>query len=178
MFLRSAGARFSIRGVAQEAGMSMGAVQHFYPTRDQLIAAMLEFVTNAYGEAWEALGRKLPLTGEDRLIGMLDYLADDIANQETRQFFFALWALSSHNKFAAALQDEMYAYQIGNVAVFVGAARPAFSERQCVEAALQITALNDGLMVYTAPANKHFSSQAALTRLFRRTVMQMLGGRV
>ncbi len=154
--------------------MSMGAVQHFYPTRDQMIAAMLEYVTNDYGEAWETLCRKLPLTGEARLIGMLDYLAEDISNQETRQFFFALWALSSHNKFAAALQEEMYAYHTGNLAVFVGAARPDYSERQCLEAALQITALNDGLMVHTAPGNKHFSSQGALSRMFRRTVMQML----
>jgi AcrR family transcriptional regulator len=174
IFLRSAGTQFSIRGVAKEARMSMGAVQHFYPTRDKLIAAMLEFVTNEYGDAWEKFCRELPVTGEGRLMGMLDYLANDITLHETRHFFFALWALSSHNKFAAALQEEMYAYQTGNLAVFVGAARPDFSERECLEAAIQITAYNDGLMLFTAPGSKHFASPAALTKIFRRNVMHML----
>src|SRR5437764_527458 len=37
VFLRAGDAGFSMRNVAKEAGMSMGAVQHFYPTRDGLM---------------------------------------------------------------------------------------------------------------------------------------------
>ena len=174
VFLRSGGAAFSIRGVAKEAGMSMGALQHFYPTRDQLVAAMLEFVTNEYEAEWERVCRDLPFNGEDRLMRAIDYLAGDIQQQETRQFFFSLWALSCHNKFAAALQDEMYAHHSRNMAAFVGAARPDFSERQCVEAAMQIVVLIDGLMLFTAPNTKHFSSRAAVARLIKRAVKKLI----
>jgi AcrR family transcriptional regulator len=107
VFLRSADAGFSMRNVAKEAGMSMGAVQHFYPTRDQLIAAMLEYVANEYETVYERVFNELPFNGEARLLGIVDYLVADIVRPETRQFFFALWALGCHNKFAAALVDEM-----------------------------------------------------------------------
>jgi AcrR family transcriptional regulator len=174
VFLRSGGAQFSIRGVAKEAKMSMGAVQHFYPTRDQLVAGMLEFVTNEYEIEWERVSRDFPFNGEDRLMRAIEYLAADILEQETRQFFFALWSLSCHNKFAATLQEEMYAHHIRNMATFVGAAKPQFSERQCVDAAVQIVALIEGLMLFTAPGSRQLGSRASLVRSLKRTVTKLL----
>lgn len=174
VFVRSGGSKFSIRAVAKEAKMSMGAVQHFYPTRDQLIAAMLEYVTNEYETEWERVSRDFPFNGEDRLMHAIEYLAADILEQDTRQFFFALWALSCHSKFAATLQEEMYAHHIRNMATFVGAAKPDFSERQCVDAAMQIVALVEGLMLFTAPGARHFGSRTALVRLLKRTVRKLV----
>jgi AcrR family transcriptional regulator len=174
VFLRSGGAQFSIRGVAKEAKMSMGAVQHFYPTRDQLVAGMLEYVTNEYEIEWERVSRDFPFNGEDRLMHAIEYLAADILEQETRQFFFALWSLSCHNKFAATLQEEMYAHHIRNMAIFVGAAKPQFSERQCVDTAVQIVALIEGLMLFTAPGSRQLGSRASLVRSLKRTVTKLL----
>jgi len=174
VFLRSGGAKFSIRGIAAEAKMSMGAVQHFYPTRDQIVAAMLEYVTNEYENEWDRVCKNFPFNGEERLLCAIDYLADDILDQETRQFFFALWALSCHNKSAATLQDEMYVHHYKNMAAFVGAARPRFSERQCLETAMQIVALIEGSMLLTAPRAKHFSSGAAVSRMIKRAVVKLM----
>jgi AcrR family transcriptional regulator len=174
VFLRSGGAQFSIRGVAKEAKMSMGAVQHFYPTRDQLVAGMLEYVTNEYEIEWERVSRDFPFNGEDRLMHAIEYLAADILEQETRQFFFALWSLSCHNNFAATLQEEMYAHHIRNMATFVGAAKPRFSERQCVDTAVQIVALIEGLMLFTAPGSRQLGSRASLVRSLKRTVTKLL----
>jgi AcrR family transcriptional regulator len=174
VFVRFGGAKFSIRGVAKEAKLSMGAVQHFYPTRDQLVAAMLEYVTNEYETEWERVSRDFPFNGEDRLMHAVEYLAADILDQETRQFFFALWSLSCHNKFAATLQEEMYAHHIRNMAAFAGAARPKFSERQCIDTAVQIVALTEGLMLFTAPGARQWGSRASLVRLLKRTVTQLL----
>jgi AcrR family transcriptional regulator len=174
VFLSCGGASFSIRGVAKQAGMSMGAVQHFYPTRDQLIAAMLEYVTNEYEAEWERVALDFPFNGEDRLLHAVEYLAGDILQSETRQFFFSLWALSCHNEFAAKLQEEMYAHHARNLAAFVGGARPGFSERQCLETAMQIAALVEGMMLYTAPGTRHFSSKQALVRTVTRAVMKII----
>jgi hypothetical protein len=104
----------------------------------------------------------------------VQYLATDITLPETRQFFFALWALSCHNRFAATLQEEMYAQHSRNMATFIGAARPDYSERQCLDAAMQIVALTDGLMLFTAPGSKHFQSRAALVRMVKRAVTKLL----
>ena len=174
VFLASGGSQFSIRGVAKQAGLSMGAVQHFYPTRDQLIAALLEYVTNDYEAEWERVCRELPFNGEERLMRAIEYLAGDIFLTETRQFFFSLWALSCHNKFAASLQEDMYAQHARNLASFVGAARPDYSERECLDAAMQIAALIDGLMLFTAPGTKHFASRGALVRTVKKAVTKLI----
>lgn len=174
VFLRATDAGFSMRSVAKEAGMSMGAVQHFYPTRDKLLAAMLELVVNEYETAYERVLKELPFNGTARLLGIIDYLVLDITRPETRQFFFALWALGSHSRFAATLMEEMYSHHRRNLAAFIGAARPGLSEEQCFEAALQVAALIDGLMLFTNPAHKHFSSRAALARMVKASVQKLL----
>src|SRR4029079_16348528 len=106
VFLRETDSGFSLRNVAKEAGLSLGAVQHFYPTRDKLMAAMLEFVVNEYEAAYERVFTGLPFNGEARLMGIVEYLALDITRAETRQFFFALWAFVCRNKSVASLLEE------------------------------------------------------------------------
>jgi AcrR family transcriptional regulator len=174
VFLRETDSGFSIRNVAREAGLSMGAVQHFYPTRDKLMAAMLEFVVNEYEAAYERVFSELPFNGEARLLGVIEYLALDITRAETRQFFFALWALGCRNEFAAALIEEMYSHHRRNLAGLIGAARPQFGEATCFEIALQVAALIDGLMIFTAPGTRHFASRAALGKSVKASVKKLL----
>jgi len=174
VFLRETDSGFSIRNVAKEAGLSMGAVQHFYPTRDKLMAAMLEFVVNEYEAAYERVFTELPFNGEARLFGVIDYLALDITRPQTRQFFFGLWALGCRNKFAAAFIEEMYSHHRRQLAALIGAARPAFSEEKCFEIAVQVAALIDGLMIFTAPGTRHFTSRAALGKSVKASVKKLL----
>ena len=174
VFLRETDSGFSIRNVAREAGLSMGAVQHFYPTRDELTAAMLEFVVNEYEAAYERVFSELPFNGEARLFGVIEYLALDITRPETRQFFFGLWALGCRSKFAAARIEEMYSHHRRQLAALIGAARPGFSEDQCFEIAMQVAALIDGLMIFTAPGTRHFASRAALGKSVKDSVRKLL----
>jgi len=174
VFLRSGDSTFTMRNVAKEAGISVGAVQHYYPSRDQLVAAMLEYVVNDYEDAYERVFKTLPFNGEARLLGALDYLASDLCDQETRQFFFALWALGCHNKFAAALVDEMYWHHCRNLASFIGAARPGFTEQECFDAATKIAAMIEGLMIFTGARTKHALSRTSVTRMVRTAVVKLL----
>jgi AcrR family transcriptional regulator len=84
LFVRSSGSGFSARGVAKEAGLSLGAVQHFFPTRAALLAATLESVVNEYEAAYAAIFAKLPLDGEARLLRVIDWLIDDSWRPRTR----------------------------------------------------------------------------------------------
>jgi AcrR family transcriptional regulator len=176
-FLLSGGSTFTIRKVATQAGMSMGAVQHFYPTRDQLLAAMLEYVAYDYEAAYDRLVQRLPRNGEARLKAAVDYLIADTTLQDTRQFFFALWALSSHNRTAATLVDQMYFHYRQNLAIFIAAARPQFSKTRCLNLALHIGALIEGTMLFTAPRGNHFKTTSSLQRQVRAFVMRALSTR-
>lgn len=174
-FIRDGGAAFTARGVAKEAKMSLGAVQHFYPAKEQLIAAMLEYVIADYRRAYERLEAELPYNGEARLLAVVDYLVLAAWRPESRKFFFNLYALSCHNTFAAKLLNETYAHHRHRLAAYIGAARPKLSEQACFDLALQLSALTEGLMIYTAPGAHAVTPRRRLTETTRETVLRMIG---
>jgi AcrR family transcriptional regulator len=56
VFVRNGGAAFSARGVAKEAKVSLGAVQHFFPSKNDLLAAMLEYVISDCSSSYRSMG--------------------------------------------------------------------------------------------------------------------------
>jgi AcrR family transcriptional regulator len=174
LFIKAGGSGFTARGVAKEAGLSLGAVQHFFRTRDQLLAAMLQQFLSDYGRAYDRLAAELPFNGEARLMGALDFLIADSWRPDARRFFFNLYALSCHNPFVACLFNEVYAHHRRRIAGFIGAARPKLSEQQCYDLALEVAALLEGLMVYTAPGSENARLRAPLTQLIKDSVQRLI----
>jgi AcrR family transcriptional regulator len=174
-FIRDGGAAFSARGVAKEAKMSLGAVQHFFSTKEKLLAAMLEHVIADYRRAYERLEAELPYNGEARLLGVVDYLVGAAWRPDSRKFFFNLFALSCHNRFAADLFNDTYAHHRRRLAAYIGAARPQLSEQECFDLALQLSALTEGLMIYTAPGANSATTPQRLAETTRVSVLRMLG---
>ena len=173
-FIASGGSKFSARAVAKEAGITLRAVQHFYPTTDQLLAAVLEFVVNQFESAYEALFRTLPFNGEARLLGVVDILLDSNWEQETRQVFYGLYALSCYNEFAATLMRQMFERHIQNLASLIGGARPRLSEKQCYELAVHLAATIDGAMVVTARSSHPIVNKISLSRIVRSNLVTLL----
>ena len=174
LFIRAGGTGFTTRGVAKEAGLSLGAVQHFFRTRDQLVEAMLEQFLSEYRQTYDRLAAELPFTGEARLDGALDYLVADAWRPDARRFFFNLYALSCHSPFVARLFNQVYAHHRRRIAGFIGAARPNLSEQQCYDFALEVAALLEGLMIYTAPGARSVRSREHLTELVKDSVHRLI----
>lgn len=174
VFIRAGGAKFSARGVAKEAGLSLGAVQHFFPAKRDLLTATLEYVVNEYESAYQRLCDRLPLNGETRLLGVLDILVADIWRRDTRKFFFGFWALACHDAAAGKLLSEMYAFHVRRLSAFLAAARPGLSERRCEELAMQIAALIEGLMLFSAPIGKRFTTRRRMQQMVRKSVLRLL----
>ena len=174
LFIKVGGAGFTTRGVAKEAGLSLGAVQHFFRTKEELLAAMLQQFLSDYGRAYDRLAAELPFNGEARLMGALDYLIADAWRPDARRFFFNLYALSCHNTYVARLFNDVYAHHRRRIAGFIGAARPNLTEQQCYDVALQVAALLEGLMVYTAPGAESARLREPLTELIKGSVRRLI----
>jgi AcrR family transcriptional regulator len=174
LFIREGGAAFTARGVAKEAGGSLGAVQHFYPTKDLLLAAMLEQVLAGYADNYEKVSAQLPFNGEARLLAAIEFLVADAWKPDTRRFFFNLYALSCNNAFAARRMNEVFAHHRRRIAGYIGAARPHLSEQECFDLALQIAALLEGLLIYTAPGAKSVHPRERLAAMVKETVLRLI----
>jgi AcrR family transcriptional regulator len=174
VFIRDGNAGFSARGVAKEAKLSLGAVQHFYRTKHALLAATLEHVVNEYEGAYEKLFDSVPDSHRARLLGVIDYLVKDVWDPETRRFFLALWALSCNNAFAAELVDEMYSFHVRRLETFIAAAEPRLKAAERREIAVQIAAMLEGLMLFTGSGAKPLLPRKRMTQAVKRTAMKLM----
>jgi hypothetical protein len=97
-----------------------------------------------------------------------------VANPVLAQFFFALFSLSSHNRFAATLVDEIYLHHRLNLATMIGAARPAFTQKQCFDASTQIVGLLEGLSIFAGVNMKHSLDRTSIVQLAQTAVAKLL----
>jgi AcrR family transcriptional regulator len=184
LFVREGGAGFTARGVAKEAGVSLGSVQYLFPSKDRLLRAMLERVLAQYEAMYARVAAALPFNGEERLLGVVDFLVQDTWRPETRRFFFNFYALSCHDGFTATLLNQTYLHHRRRLAGYIGAARPALSERACFDLALQLSALIDGLMIFTGPGarsggggrsgGRRIGGRGGLAAMVKRTLRDWL----
>jgi AcrR family transcriptional regulator len=174
VFIREGGAAFSTRRVAKAAKLSLGSVQHVFPTTDELVTAMLEHVNDGYDLAYREMAARLPFNAEQRLVAALDYWLEDICQPDVRRFWFGFWALGCHNKHAESLLKQAYRHHSDNVAAFIGAARASLSEDRCREVATHIVALIEGMMLLTGIADKRVTVESPLITGVRRTLLQII----
>jgi AcrR family transcriptional regulator len=93
-------AQTTTRTVAALAGVSPGAMAHYFPHRVDLVAAAMEQLVEQRITAWRAAAEKLPAEPAERIPALLDHVWRDF-NGPTFPIFIKLWA-------AAADDAELY----------------------------------------------------------------------
>jgi AcrR family transcriptional regulator len=93
-------AQTTTRHVAALAGVSAGAMAHYYPRRVDLVASAIERLADQRLEAWEELAQALPDEPGERLPALLDHLWEDFSGP-LFTVFVKLWI-------AAADDPELY----------------------------------------------------------------------
>ncbi len=72
-------AQTTTRHVAALAGVSPGAIAHYYPRRVDLVASAIERLAEQRLEAWTELARTLPDERDERAPALLDLLWEDFS---------------------------------------------------------------------------------------------------
>lgn len=174
LFISEGAASFSTRRVARAAKLSLGSVQHVFPTTEALLTATLAHVRDGYEEAYRRMAERLPLKPEARLEATIDYLLEDVCRPEQRRFWFGFLALGSHSEHAQRLLRDAYQHHTRNMAAFIGAARPSFSEQKCLDSAMHVVALIDGMMIYTGIAKGKVGRKSPMIRSVRKAILDTL----
>jgi AcrR family transcriptional regulator len=93
-------AKTTTRHVAALAGVSPGAIAHYYPRRVELVASAIERVADQRLKAWREMAHTLPARPEQRVPALLDRLWQDFSSP-LFTVFVKLWI-------AAADDPELY----------------------------------------------------------------------
>jgi AcrR family transcriptional regulator len=135
-------AGLSLRAVAARARIRLSNLQYYYPTRDALVAALLE---RQLTEALERLRDPLATSDAEELVRML--LAEQ-CDRPTVVLFTEVWALAGRDReVALAVQDFYLKYQ-GLVAHTVTAFRPDLAPDEISARARIFVALLEGASMF------------------------------
>lgn len=174
VFLREGAAKFSSRAVAKEINIRLSSVQHFFPTTNDLLLAMIRFVDGLHTEIYQNMEAKLPLNAVDRLRAVIAYLLEDLFKADTMRFYYGVWALSLQHKEVALFLEQAYAQHRNTLAVLIGAARPSLSESRCRDLALHVAATIEGLMIFIPPAGMRPNKRDEFVRSAKATIWTLL----
>jgi AcrR family transcriptional regulator len=142
-------AGLSMRRVAQEAGMSLSNVQHYYQSKDLLLEALLLYTMDDFQSKMDRVLQAM--TDRPRLeqfLSTVDMFLGEITDPVTHAIFFEIWALASRNAFASALMDRMLSRERKAIYHLIRGLNPEISDEQYMQRAILMVAQVQGLMLF------------------------------
>ena len=137
---------FSMRKVADAAGIRVGNLQYYFPSKEKLVKAMLDHALSSYLDAFVEIRRHG--TPEQQFLAVIDKVVNDLNKKRTTVFFPEVWSLSNHEKGVTQAMDEMYENYRKVLAGIIGEVNPALSAIQARRLALFISASIEGHTIF------------------------------
>lgn len=136
----------TMRQVADKVGISLSNVQHYFPSREDLLKAVLTSVMESYDPAF-AGALSADISPREKLVAVLRYLLADIKNPDTEKLFVEIWSMATRQPSAREIFDLMYTHHRKNLATFIAASNPTLPERHVQLRAALVAMQIEGLML-------------------------------
>jgi AcrR family transcriptional regulator len=171
VLIRDGSAAFSMRNVAQETQLRLATVQYYFPTRDDLVRAMMRDTETRYRAAHEKCLAGVPARPLERFKAILRFYLKDVADPVTRRWIIQMWALlNALDAKSGTLLDEFYDMDISGLTTFIAELCPDTPAAEIRRRAALLAAMLEGMVVVRGG---HSHSPAELKRLF--TLAEQLG---
>ena len=174
IFIAGGDTALSMRQVAQACEISLGHLQHFFPTRGTLVAAMLRRTVDDYMGAYLRFLTTLEFDARGRMTTVLRYLIEDSRNPDTSSFFIELWSLARRDAAAREILQATYRRNCTALSPFLAAVRSDLTPERIRVLTLQVVAFLDGIIVYWYSERPSDADFAALADAALSTVQQMI----
>jgi AcrR family transcriptional regulator len=172
-------AQFSMRNVAAEAGMRLANVQYYFPTRSDLVRALMQDTAQRYQAAYRECLLKAPPDRHERFKAFMDYSLSDVANPETRRFITQMWALlDTMDAESGHLLNEFYELDIAALTERVAEVDPDCPAAEVRRRATLLAAIIEGLVIVRGAHSSSAAEMKRLTARARTLGMQIALGRL
>ncbi|MFF2844486.1 TetR/AcrR family transcriptional regulator [Paenarthrobacter sp. NPDC057981] len=146
-------ANAAMRDFAAAAGVRIGHLQHYFPTRADLIRAVLE---RALERSLQRLNHVTDVDlspeasgdlGEEESSHLLTALLQEHSDMADVRMHLELWALAASDDAAAAALREFYSHYSAHVQGLVRRGRPGLSDQETSAVAVAVVSLFEGAAV-------------------------------
>lgn len=137
---------FSMRKVADAAGIKLGNLQYYFPSKSILVSAMLDKAIQVYLDEFDEI--RTHGDPEEQFQSLIKHVINDLTRRETTSFFPELWSLCNHEEEMTVHMDQMYAKYRSTLADIITEMNSALSPKQAEKLALFISASIEGHTVF------------------------------
>ena len=166
--------RFSLRRVASAAGVTLGNLQYYFPTKSDLVEAMLVHVIKAYTDEFDRLIAALEGRPDEQLAAVLTYVIRDLTNPRTTVLFPELWAMANRDAAVDRYVDDLYEAYRRIVADLIARINPALTPHQVRLLTIFITSSLEGHTPFTGHGKRWQYLTPGIVELAIGTYMQMI----
>ncbi len=153
-------AELSLRNVAEAVGMRLGNLQHYFPTKALLIAALLD---RKFGHELDRIGRLFTpeavagvvaadhldaAQGQAAIAEAVEILLAEQLDRDASIFFYDLWAMAAHDDQVAPVVKEFYERYLAAVAEALLIVSPAMSTGEARARGQVILAVLEGSSLF------------------------------
>jgi len=167
-------AGLSMRRVAQDAGMSLSNVQHYYGSKEQLLEALLLYTMDEFQAKMDRIA--VAMAGRpqvERFLTTIDMFLDEITEPVTHAIFFEIWALASRHPFASALMGKMMGRERKAIYGLIHGLNPAIGDDETMQRAVLIVAQVEGLMLFRLDRHARPGQFAAVRASVHKTLLSL-----
>jgi AcrR family transcriptional regulator len=163
--------RFTLRNIAKRVGLRLAAVQHYYPTKKEMLRAAIRGSIKQWDEPVSRL-MLLPRRGaKPRLQAVIRLHLGSCIDDLTGGFFVALWALAAHDPDAMELLNDTYRVAVERFATLIMEEKPALDAGEATLRAIQILSLLEGTTITAGPRKQYAATMRSLEKRLVQTAL-------
>ena len=174
VFMEAGYTGFTMRRVAARTGISIGNLNYYYRTKEDLLHDLVEYVINDYLVEFESRRQVAGRSPEKQLLAVLKFWIDDLSTRETTIFFPELWALGNHEPRVAELVDELYAKARLPLNELIPQINPTLTRKETERMALYMCAAMEGLTVFVGKDKGWAGQIEEIKRITIRNFLDMI----
>jgi AcrR family transcriptional regulator len=141
-------ANLSMRKVANLAGLTLGNLQYYFPSKEALVNTLLDNCIQGYLDRFERIRAHAGTDPEEQFRSLIKDILLDLNTKKTTVFFPEVWSLANHDKTTSKSLDNMYQkYRLVLIEV-ITLINPALSNEQVRRAALFFSASMEGHTIF------------------------------
>ena len=143
-------AGFNLREVANAVGIKLASLQYHFPTKADLISAILQQTLETYLDEIEAELAALDGSPKAQLEAAFWALSriDDLDDVEVR-LEIHLWSMAQNDPSVRAALQNYHRFYINKLADLIVAARPEIEKDEAKKRAVLIASMQEGSMLFT-----------------------------
>ena len=167
-------AKFSMRRVAAQAGVSVGNLQYYFSTKHELTSELLDEVVESYLFDFDSLRQAGSPT--EQFTRIIRRVLEDLQTKETTFFFPEIWSLANHEPSLTGPVDAMYARYRAVLAELAKTINPSLSDERARQLSVFISASIEGHTVFIGYNKPMADDLEAVIEMANRSFLALIAG--